>query len=560
VATFDGNITFASGFTDDSLNPDFGGWTDPDHTVGLLPFTTQLLGDLSDTQPVDEPKDLKGGSVVDVFGYLDFWNRIHVTPLIIDLGNLLDIQVREISIWNAFFTPQTLNSVVGANTEGLDLTEPEAAPYAIASFQEIFYQVSVSTEGPATVDASYTFDFDSADYTVRITGVRIVAWQWEPNWISPVIERLQWKTDVIPAYDGSEQRIQLREFPRVEWEFTFDAEARELRTLENVVYAWGGRVWALPIWPDIQRLEQELVAGAEEIPIDFIGRDYRADGLGVLIGFGQFESFEVEGFTSSSLILKRPLLNTWPAGSRVYPARSSTMEEPRSLGRFTGSLARGIARFKTAEEIERDELAEEIYRGYPVMTRELNWREAPEIDYARKMASLDFETGQAQRYDEAELALPAHSVRMTFMDRDECNWFRQWLYARRGRARGIWLPTWAEDLQLVEIISPSQLTIFFEACGLVHFAQGDVHRRDVRIELRSGEIFYRRLTAPVKVTDDIERMTMSSVLNIEVPPSNVRRISWMNFVRLDTDSIEIAWAHGGQAEAALSFKGPRNDI
>src|SRR5690606_33710663 len=122
--------------------------------------------------------------------------------------------------------------------------------------------------------------------------------------------------------------------------------------------------------------------------------------------------------------------------------------DPRAFGRMHRNYVRGIARFKTTEEIAGDALDEDLYRGYPVMEFKPNWRDAPEIDYARKLVMRSFGTGKDEVEDEAEIPLPVHSFRWTCLTREDVLQFRKWLYARRGRQKAVWLPTFADDLAL----------------------------------------------------------------------------------------------------------------
>ena len=50
-----------------------------------------------------------------------FYNRIHYDPAVMRLGQLLNEQTRDVSVWNAFFEPRELRSVVEIDGEGLEL-------------------------------------------------------------------------------------------------------------------------------------------------------------------------------------------------------------------------------------------------------------------------------------------------------------------------------------------------------------------------------------------------------------------------------------------------------
>lgn len=559
MADFPGNLIAATLASPSTTNPDFGQLEEPDYLTGWL-LTWAISGSKTNNQPIAENEEARVGSKIDQFAFLDFYNRIHVTPLSLALGNIVSTQEREISVWNAYFVPHTLEEITITDGDGLTLSQPQPTPVVYGPLQELIYTLSVSTEGPPTVDAEVLFDFDSIDIPVPVTGVRIVAWIWEPNWKQPVLTRLAWNTDIITSDDASEQRRQLREYPRVSWEFLYDIQDDQRRLFENVIYGWGGRVWSLPVPEDVQQLSVEVVDGADVIPAQTDGYDFHVDGLGILIGNGAYESIEIETIAADHITIKRPLSRTWPAGTRLYPARSARLQDPRGVQRFTRNYVRGVARFLSEEEIAGEELTEVQYRGYPVLTVNPNWRDAPEIEYQRKMAMQAFGTGKDDVQDEADLALPMHTFVWTCLNREASLTLRRWLYARRGRQKAVWVPTFADDLKLRSVVSSSSTVMLLEACGLVHFAQGDVHRRDVRIRLRNGTVFYRRVTDFVSVDDESERVSMNEVLGQVVQPEDVDSISWMHLLRLDQDSIEIAWQTAGVCEVVLTMKGPRNDV
>lgn len=561
MADFAGNVLASAIYTDKPTNPAIGNAVAPDY------LTTWLAGAAIDgpraiTQPVDEPQIAKSGNHNATFAFLDWYNRIHVEPLNLDMGNILSEAERTISLWNAYFVARTLVSVTPSADSGLTLELPAEPPIQLAPLEQMLVTLQVSTEGPATIDAHYIFEFDVDEFDLHVVGVRIVAWPWEVNWISPLIERLEWATDVETSYDGHEQRLQLRGAPRGEWEFTFDVRDDQRRVFENVIFGWGARVWALPIWTDVELLEAPLVAGSTSIPMSrTAGRDYRTDGLGVIIGpDGEYEAIGVASVSADSITLQDPTLATWPIGSRVYPARPARLLDPRSTRRLHRNYARGIARFRSTDEIERDALSETLYRDLPVMERELNWRDAPDVEYTRKLETIDYSTGKTDVIDQSQLAIPVHRFIFTGMTRDDCDYLRAWLYARIGRCKGVWMPTWADDLKLYSAVASTATQMDVEACGLTHFAGSNPHRTDIRIELKSGDVYYRRVSDPSQPTEVNERLVLNAPFGVTITPDDVERISWLHFVRLDSDSVELTWHNQNFMEAMIALRGPRHDF
>lgn len=491
----------------------------------------------------------------------DFYHRIWLIPKTINFSFVPSPIERTFHVWNAHRVGKVLDTLTAENDEGLTLTPDEgSSPYLPDELRE--YTLEATPDGPPQIEATYTFDFEGEQAVLSVLGIRVVGWTVQPNWIGPVTERAHWLTDLQASYNGTEQRRQLKEGPRVEWEFTFDVDVDERRLLDNTMFAFGGRIFALPIWTDLRFLEAPLSIGAETITVDTTGTDFHDGGLGVLLGPGSsFEAFPIDSLSSSGLILSSPLEQAWPAGTRLFPARASHMLEPRGFGNLTANYARGIGRFRTVEECTRDEIAEDTYRDRPVLTVEPNWRAAPEIDHSRLMELIDYGTGRDAAFDQSDQAFPILRVLWTALDRSASDELHNFIWCRRGRQKSVWIPTFANDLQAIEYEDATRLlTVRF--CGLVNIAAGNVHRKDVRIQLADGTVFHRRLGTLSTVSAGIsERAQLDVALgtgNLEA--AAIRRISWLMLTRLDHDAIEIAWHTPAVAEAVLTFKGPKHDV
>lgn len=494
---------------------------------------------------------------------LDFYHRIWIIPATLNFGYVPSPQVREFHLWNAHRVSKQLDSIDDADATGLTL-EADTPPVTYLPFEYRAYELEASPIGPPRIEATYAFTFKSGAevLVLSVVGLRVVGWTFEPNWIEPVLERAAWLTDVQVSRDGNEQRRQLRGGPRVSYEFVFDVEGDARRLLENVLAGAGGRVFALPVWPDLRHLVSVAAATSTSIDVgDTSGTDFRADGLAVLLGpANTFEAVEVESIDAGVLTLKAPLENTWPAGTRVYPARASYMREGRGFAQSTRNYARGLARFETIEEVTRPELDEQTtYRGYPVMTHEPNWRVAPEIDYARKLGEIDYGPGAPFVFDHAGVPLPELRLLWTALDRAQANNLRAFLWARRGRQKALWVPTWADDLRIVGYENAVGL-LDVAHCGIVDNVANITHRKDLRLELVDGTVLYRRITQAQEISSSTERLTLDTPLGQDLEAADFARVSWLMLLRLDQDAVEIAWHTPEIAETVLSLKGPNNVV
>lgn len=529
---------------------------------GLAPVA--LVGTLTGTQPVDEIPVAMTGVDAPGFGMLDWYNRIHVTPSGIDCGNIITPQTQTAVVWNAYIgTEHTLNSVTGTDDDGIELTSP-VIPSLFEPLQVRNLVFSVSNLGPPNVTATFTLDWDAlADIVIAFTGSRIVAWTFPPEWGRGVMERLEWKTDVMQAFDGSEQRVALRALPRRSFEFEFWSDSAQVRRkLEALLWNWGALIWALPIWTDGTTVSSTAAIGDTTVNVGgTTNRDFIPGGLAVLMTNPlTFEVVEILSVGTSSLVLARQLETEWPASTRVFPARTAYLQDRQPLKRWTHEHVHEIAVFRLTDDSECTAATETEYRGYPVLEQVPEWSQDITADYARKLAVIDFGVGGMRYDDEAGIPTVMQSHRWVLDGKNQIAAFREFLYARRGKYSGLWVPSFLPDLVPVVDIAGGGATIDVEHCFYtLHLAMAK-NRRDIRIQLKSGTVYYRRITGSSELSASVERLSVDTPVSSGVALSDIDRISFMTFSRMDSDAVELHWSHDDVVEASALWRSTNNDI
>lgn len=508
--------------------------------------------------------DRRVGALQEMFGD-DFFDRIHVEPQVLNLGNVSSVQQRAVRVWNSYRARAlTLIEAALSGGEGIVLTAPGATPLPFAPMSERTWQIAVGTDGPPVISATLSFRFDGFNgIPVVIAGQRIVAWAFAPDWSRGVLERLAWKTDILTSPTQVEQRRGLRSAPRRSFEASMIVDGRERVLLDLAVFGWGGRTWALPIWPDVQWLSTEHALGVRVIACDPRHRDFRVDGLVQLRGKTAFdvEVAEVEAIGGASITLRHPTTKPWPRGTRLYPVRTARLAEPPRITRLTDQAASVSARFDVVEACDWPIVTDApMYRGYPVLAQRPAETESLSSGWQRPLLTLDNEFGRAFVLDPADWAAPTQAHQWRMHGRVERAAVRSWLYALRGRQHAIWRPTHADDLILVANVSGTATALDVASVGLARFAGLRPGRRDLRIELRGGQAFHRRITAAVALDDDIERLTIDAALGVDMRPRDVQRISFLVLSRGDSDEAEIEHHtdSDGAADASIVLRAVRD--
>lgn len=504
---------------------------------------------------------VSGGIPISFFD--DYYNRIHVRPAALNLGLVITEQTSVVDVWNAGMASVNLTAISGVD-EGLSLVGPDAFPEVFGPIRMAAYTLSVTRDGPSTIESTITWTFSAYNNPqLPITGDRVLAWHFAPNWVSPLIERLGWMTDVLRSDDGSEQRAQLRTAPRLEYSFEFDVDGTLRRLLENKLHDLGAAYWALPVWPDGSLLTAAVTAGDLTLPVSTTLKDFEVDGLLLLLSPDglSFEGAQIDAVDPASITLRRPLINSWDTTTLVYPARIARMPEPAQLRRLTGGYIVGTVSFLTETGAQRTYAAETpTYRSQPVLEHEPNWRDGVEFNYRRQLDVFDAMVGAQHVVDLSACAEPALDKTWTAFGRTEIDALRKFLYSRAGRHKGVWLPTFTPDIVPIAAIASSSVAWHVQACGLARHASGATNRRDIRIELTSGTVYYRRVVSAGTIDASTEAITIDSALGVTVEAADVYRISWMSFARLDSDDVELEWSSGEVVEARITLTSPRNDV
>jgi hypothetical protein len=498
------------------------------------------------------------------FEMSDWYFRLHILPASFALGNVVSNEQFTVGVWNAWLaTVQTLDTIAPTDATGLVLAGQPVPPLLFEPNQQLDYALEIGPVGPPSIDASYLFTFaDAETVELTITGQRVNAWALTPDWTTPVHEKLGFLTDVLIAWSGKEQRRRLRISPRRVFTFTTMMQTIEKRFVENQFFGWSAQIWALPIWPDGQRTPAPIAPGDTTVVADTAHRDFVAGGLAlVLTSAAAFEILQVESVAPNLLTLIAPAALATPAGSKLYPVRSARLLAYPRISRESQSLATLTVEFTIVEPCDWP-LASglPIYRGLPVLEDSPDKSAPAEGAYERE-ATITDNDNSIDVDDTALLGFPTNVHTWWLKGRAARAAFRSLMYTLAGRWQEIWVPSYDNDLQLVEDAASSASNLTFELSGFQLYA-GVQNRQDIRIETYAGAIFYRRILGAAPGSPGTEVLTIDSVLGVALPVASVRRISLMALSRLDADEITIEHltAADGLASASTPFRAVNDNV
>lgn len=383
-------------------------------------------------------------------------------------------------------------------------------------------------------------------------------WSILPNWRSPITERLEWQSAVLSGAAGAEQRLGLRWSPRRSFEALI-TPVGPVRTLFDLAV---GRVgvdpWYLPVWHDVTFLAAPLAEDETVLPIDTTDREFAAGGF-VMLWQDEFttEVLEIASVGPSSITFVAGPARTWPAGSRIFPAVKARLYQQPEMARRAGRAMENALRFEVvgSNDVTAATLSP-TYLTFPVLTTGPN--EAADIThaYVRLFDELDNEVGIPERLHTTDVGFTMQRHTWWGVGRAEHAALRAYFYALEGKVNPTWLPTFAEDLYVLDPLTAAAASLRVAKCGFTAYGGPREGRQDIQIALKDGTFIHRRITGSTLNLDGTENIVLASAVGQNIALADIERVSFMSLSRLDTDNIEIVHHtdNQGLCEVSATFR------
>lgn len=481
----------------------------------------------------------------------DFYNRIHVLPLKIDLQTIASSQTREVSVWNAYVkNSATLDEISISQPAGIEITG-EATPFSMNPLKEIFYNVTVGVSGPPNINVEILFDFSNVadQLPLVITGTRAVKFDIVPE--VPVTETWEWLSDLMVATDGSEQRVALRgEVPRIELSFkaVFDSK-EQIRRFYGDFLAAVGRLW-LPEYQYTTRTTAKTTAGTNVLYYDNTKTDIRAGEYVLIQTPSNAALVEVASLTVSGALLTSNMLFDIPTDSLIMPGSPALIDNQTALARYAVddvaevSFNARLTRQRTVLTRTGSAVSLPQFLGVPVVEKRPLADELVKDEVSTGQVSLDNQTGVQDiisRWDYSRIGGPrTFKVNRMYAPQEMDYWKTVLAYAR-GQARKFWMPTYRQDLKVIVTPADAATNYTVEGTQYAEKVYSLPTHRYIEIETSSGT--HRTSIIGASISGGNSVILFDPAVPTGAGWKVINRISYLLPVRINDDKIE--WKHYG---------------
>lgn len=291
----------------------------------------------------------KGGALREGFEKV-LYGKIIVIPRSKDMGFVLSDQQFTAEVWNAKRQARTLSEIGITGNSGVNVDDPFGVPLHYATTQSRLYTVNVLVSGAPNIDNVIVFDFagETGGADITLTGTRLVVFSFAPDWAEGLREKIGYLTDVIAAYDDTEQRVQLRSVPSRGVVFrVLTVDARDSAALDSLVWGWKHRVYGVPVWQDIKPLNAPISVGGQTISVSTTDREFEAGGLCLVWrDIYDWEAFGIQSLTGSQITTTaKAQKNFQTQGTYVLPMRLGRLDDVLQLAHLSADYAEAEVSF-----------------------------------------------------------------------------------------------------------------------------------------------------------------------------------------------------------------------
>ena len=485
--------------------------------------------------------------------YRDFYNRIHVVPPVLDILQPQDNNPYTFHIWNAVIGGADVDTIDEEGTGGIDNSVIPGDTYRKLEFRE--NTITLTSLADPVVDGTWTFRFMSASTTGELIGLlqlrttRALTILFEPE--QPVTQRHRYRTNILRARNGQEQRITVsgavpHEF--LEYNAIIEHEeglvAQRLRHMINLFTPL-----AIPLFHEAIEIIQPASLGDQEIYGDFSFSDLNT-GDPVLIANRYNTETElnvVEGWFDDHVTLRGSLSFPLEKGSNAHQVRLIYQDEGSQLTYYPvnagihslrGQVTQPITILARAGTIEMY-LEDAIIMQRPIVTG----GQDTESFFVRP-ERIDF-GGKFEIFIQLSVSSMRRAVTFKATSRQEIQNWKRFFLEVRGRQRPFFMPTWRDIFLPIQGGSGgAQIVVESPALNPQEWFRYRGHR-NIFVEALADtgeELFFAREIDSISLLS--APFNLYTVVLTEVLPDHIAEIlhySMLERCRLADDTV--TWRH-----------------
>ncbi|AUZ58720.1 Phage protein [Pseudomonas sp. XWY-1] len=472
-----------------------------------------------------------------------FFDNVFLTPARIDAGVVVPSDEFGFELWHSFTDAKTLAGVSQTGAFGIQLQgATSGALYAFTSFA---YGVSLS-HANGVIDYKASFDFGAGSAcTFSLTASMALVMQERIDWSTQPEMSIQYLTEVIESFDGTEQRIALRDTPRCSLSYMYSMTDEQQYQFDNKLATSTGSM-IVPLWPLQCQLSRAVQPGDASVVLEAINAHVRASDTLLISEDDESEVVSIESVDGRTVTLKHLAKKTFSTNAVVLPARIAySTDESNSTSLLRGFDQHSITFDLDETQIQKPAPVDDFERlnSRPVFPFRPDRSKDVTTQYNRLRETLDPLIGARSIYDRARGTVKILGQTFTFFSESERQRFEDFAELMTGAQGEFYIEGPGQAFELSEDIVVPTYKFKIKSSGYRNFANSRSLATNIAIKLYNGATIYKTILSATKNPDGTETITTKeSTNNLKI--SDIETIVPLYLARFDSDEFRYIFDTG----------------
>lgn len=465
-----------------------------------------------------------------------FFDNLFLTPAEIDAGVVVPGAEYSFELWHSFTTPRQLAGITQTGSYGIKLNGVTSG--ALASFESFDYKISLN-QANGLVDYTASFDFGTgSSNSFRLTAAMALVMPERIDWSTQPEMSIQYLTEVIESFDGTEQRIALRDTPRSSLSYMYSMTDEQQYQFDNKLSTSSGSL-LVPLWPLQCRLSRGILPGDTRIDLIEVSAHLASSETILVSEYDRHEILSVESVAGQAVTLNSMAKNDFSESAIVVPL---CIAYPSDESNST-SLLRGFDQHSITYDLDETQIQKpapvddfERLNSRPVFPFRPDRSKDVTTQYNRRREILDPLIGARSIYDRAKGAVKILGQTFTFFSEAERQRFEDFAEVMNGAQGEFYIEGPGQAFELNEDIVVPTYKIKIKNSGYSNFANSRSLATIIAIKLYNGATIYKTILSATGNDDGTETITTKEVTS-NLKTTDIETIIPLYLARFDSDEF-----------------------
>lgn len=465
------------------------------------------------------------GSGVISFSWRDvFVNNVFITPPNVEAGVLTAGEMYEFEVWHSYGYSLDLDYVLETGDDSVALGGAKNGE--LMAFASSPYKVFLNQTNAVDIKYQAAFSFGSAGiHTYNLKGMmalvvaEAIDWNYQPE------ATYQYLTETIEAFNGTEQRISLRDQPRLSLRYSYTIPEERLYSFENAIMNSSSRM-VVPVWPYKCELENDVNIGDQALTLVNINRQIASSEKLLIVENGNHELLDIKSVAGNVVSLFQLVKKNYSSNATVTPAAITNIADESSSTNYSNDIATYSVTFELDETVMTKPSPVDNFsrhNGRRILHIKPNRARDITTEYKKLREHFDPQIGARKITERSTGSVRYLNYTFTLFSEKERQRLEDFVDLHAGAQGEFYAEGPGISFELQDDVTAPASQITIKSAGYNSFTGSDSFAPAIVIKLYNSETIYRTIENVIKQADGSENV----ILDQQIEPLKAEDIDYI---------------------------------